>query len=241
MSVVSNQFGQPIGLPLPEWSERPLPSEFSVEGRYCRLEPLVMAQHGEALYQAWSNAADGRDWTYMFSGPFTSREQFDAYLSAAELSQDPRHYAVVDRRSGKATGTLALMRQEPKHGVIEVGHVAFSPLMRQTPISTEAHFLLLRYLFETLGYRRCEWKCDSLNAPSRRAAERLGFSYEGLFRQAIVYKGRTRDTAWFSIIDSEWPLISKALSQWLAADNFDDEGRQKTTLEIIRERLQQAD
>lgn len=238
MSVATNAYGQPVGASLPEWSERPLPSKVTLEGTYCRLEPLDVSRHGDDLYLAWSQAADGRDWTYMFCGPFDSREQCLHYLAGCEQSQDPRHFAVIDRQSGNAVGSLALMRQEPKHGVVEVGHVAFSPLLKRSPLSTEAQFLLMRYVFEQLGYRRYEWKCDTLNGPSRNAAQRLGFSFEGVFRQAIVYKGRTRDTAWFSLLDSEWPLTRDVFTAWLSPDNFDADGLQKTSLVALRAKAQ---
>lgn len=144
---------------------------------------------------------------------------------------------MVDRTTGKAVGTLALMRIDPTHGVIEVGNVMLSPLLQQTPASTEAQFLLMAYVFDTLGYRRYEWKCDSLNAPSRRTAARLGFQFEGIFRQAVVYKGRNRDTAWFSVIDTEWPLLRQAFEAWLSDDNQDAQGRQRRSLTQVRESL----
>ncbi|RPE04458.1 N-acetyltransferase [Candidatus Pantoea deserta] len=236
MSHTTNEYGQPIGEPLPDWQPRALPQPDVLEGRYCRLEPLSVAQHGEALFAAWALAEDGRDWTYLFAGPFHSKAEFMAYAQQMENSRDPLHFAVIDRESGRALGTLALMRIEPKHGVMEVGHVTFSPLLKQTRMATEAHFLLMRYAFDQLGYRRYEWKCDSLNAPSRRAAARLGFQYEGEFRQAIVYRGRTRDTSWFSIIDSEWPQVKQGFERWLAADNFSADGQQKHKLEALRQR-----
>jgi RimJ/RimL family protein N-acetyltransferase len=147
---------------------------------------------------------------------------------------DPMHFAVVDLNTGKAVGTLALMRQDPTNGVVEVGYVAFSPRLKQTPLASEAQFLLLSYVFEGLRYRRYEWKCDSLNAPSRKAARRLGFTFEGIFRQAVVYKGRSRDTAWYSIIDSERPEIGKALRAWLHPGNFDADGWQRRPLSDMR-------
>ena len=137
---------------------------------------------------------------------------------------------MVDRTTGKAVGTLALMRMDPGNGVIEVGHVTFSPKLQRTALSTEAQYLLMRRVFDELGYRRYEWKCDSLNAPSRATAQRLGFQFEGIFRQAVVYKGRTRDTAWFSIIDSEWPARRAAFERWLAPENFDENGVQRRRL-----------
>ncbi|WP_186138998.1 GNAT family N-acetyltransferase [Burkholderia gladioli] len=235
MSPRTNEYGQPIGAPVDGWTPRPLPAAVTLEGRHCRLEPLDAARHADALAEAYLSARDGSDWTYLTVGPFTSVEDYRAHVEKAERSTDPRHYAVIDRASGRAVGTLALMRQDPAHGVIEVGHVTFSPKLKQTPLSTEAQYLLMAHVFEQLGYRRYEWKCDSLNAPSRRAAERLGFRFEGIFRQAIVYKERSRDTAWFSIIDSEWPTLRGAFEAWLAPENFDAEGRQRRSLVELRE------
>lgn len=234
MSVRFNEYQQPIGEPLPEWTPRPQPERVTLSGRFCRLEPLDCARHYEDLLAAYGSAEDGRDWTYMFSGPFSAPALRD-YLTQAEASRDPLHFAVIDLCSGRASGTLALMRIEPAHGVIEVGHVAFSPALKRTPLSTESHFLLMRYAFDELGYRRYEWKCDSLNEPSRKAAQRLGFSYEGVFRQAIVYRGRSRDTAWFSIIDGEWPALRQAFESWLNADNFDEAGVQRHSLSNLRQ------
>lgn len=234
MSVRVNEYQQPVGESLESWTPRPRPDRVTMKGRFCQLEPLDSARHLADLYQAYGKAGDGRDWTYMFSGPFSDEAAFRRHIESAEASLDPLHYAVIDLASGRAVGTLALMRIEPVHGVMEVGHVAFSPDLKQTPVSTEAHFLLMTYAFEQLGYRRYEWKCDSLNAPSRKAAERLGFRYEGLFRQALVYKGRTRDTTWFSIIDAEWPAVRIGFERWLDPGNFDAHGRQRQSLATLR-------
>ncbi|WP_109126350.1 GNAT family protein [Dyella sp. C11] len=234
MSSPTNTYGQPIGPALPHWSARERPGNVTLEGRFCRLEPLSASRHAASLYDAYAQADDPRDWTYMFVGPFENEALFLQYMSTLEQSQDPKHYAVIDAVTGKAVGSLSLMRIEPTHGVIEVGHVMFSPLMKQKPASTEAQFLLMRYVFDVLKYRRYEWKCDSLNAPSRKTAQRLGFSFEGIFRQAVVYKGRSRDTAWFSIIDSEWPAIGKAFVHWLSPSNFDDQGQQVQSLSSLR-------
>ncbi|MGN6087073.1 GNAT family N-acetyltransferase [Trinickia sp.] len=236
MSIFTNEYGQPIGAPVPGWSPRPAPSAVTLEGPYCRIEPLDAQRHAQDLYEAYRAAPDGRDWTYLPVEPFAEIEDFRRHAESAARSTDPRHYAVVDRKTGKAVGTLALMRIEPKSGVIEVGFVAFSPLLKRTPLSTEAQYLLMAYVFDELGYRRYEWKCDSLNAPSRKAAQRLGFQFEGIFRQAVVYKGRSRDTAWFSILDSEWPAQKQAFQAWLAADNFDEQGRQRHSLDALRRR-----
>ena len=230
-----NSHQQPIGEALPDWTARPRPSHKVIEGRSCRLEPLDVAQHAEALFNAYCLLADGSDWTYLPVGPFTDLAAYTQHLQTAAASQDPQHWAVIDLRSGTAVGTLSLMRMDPANGVIEVGHVTFSPLMKRTPVSTEAQFLLMKFVFDELGYRRYEWKCDALNAPSRKAADRLGFSFEGIFRQALVYKGRNRDTAWYSIIDQEWPALRTAFERWLAADNFDAQGVQKASLTDLRQ------
>lgn len=166
-------------------------------------------------------------------GPFQDAADYRCYVENAAQRTDPKCYAIVDITTDKAIGTFSLMRIDAANGAIEVGFVAFSALLKRTPIATEAHFLLMGYVFDTLQYRRYEWKCDSLNAPSRAAAERLGFCFEGIFRQAVVYKGRTRDTAWFSVIDSEWPALKHRFMAWLAKDNFTSDGKQIRTLREI--------
>lgn len=234
MASTLNAYQQPIGPALPSWSARPRPARDTIEGRYCRLEPLDAARHAAQLHAAYVKATDGRHWTYMTVGPFADEASYRAHCEQAAASADPLHYAVIDQRTDKAVGTLSLMRIDPANGVVEVGHVMFSPLLQRTPISTEAQYLLMKYVFADLGYRRYEWKCDSLNGPSRQAAARLGFSFEGIFRQAIVYKGRSRDTAWFSIVDSEWPTLKAGFERWLAADNFDAQGQQRASLTALR-------
>ena len=234
MTDSSNEFQQPIGNALPDWQPCPRPQRVVLEGRFCRLEPLA-TEHTAALWSAWSSAQDSRGWTYLSVGPFADSHQFSAFIDSAAQSRDPLHYAVVDVQSGNALGTLSLMRIDPANGAVEVGFVMYSPRLQRTVQATEAHYLLMKYAFG-LGYRRYEWKCDSLNGPSRHAAIRLGFRYEGLFRQAVVYKQRTRDTAWFSILDSEWPLIGQAFETWLSVENMPD-GVQKQGLVQIRESL----
>lgn len=230
MNALHNAYGQPIGPALAHWTPRAQPPRTALTGRYCRVEPVDVERHAHDLYEAYRSAPDGRDWTYMSAGPFETFDAYWDYLSRAAASADPLHHAVIDGESGKAVGTLALMRIDAANGVIEVGHVAYSPRMQRTPAGTEAQFLLMRRVFDELGYRRYEWKCDHLNAPSRRAALRYGFQFEGIFRQAVIYKGRSRDTAWFSMLDSEWPRIRAGFEQWLAPDNFDAEGRQRVRL-----------
>lgn len=229
-----NLYGQPVGEALPLWSARAFPARITLTGHYCRVEPLCVARHVDALYAAYAAAPDGRDWTYMFVGPFRDKEAYRAYLTATEQQQDSQCYVVIDTCTDNAVGTFSLMRIDVNNGVIEVGSVAFSPALKRTPLATEAHFLLMGYVFEQLHYRRYEWKCDSLNAPSRRAALRLGFTFEGIFRQAVVYKGRARDTAWFSLLDNEWPQRKRDFLDWLAQGNFDTEGKQVQSLAAIR-------
>jgi RimJ/RimL family protein N-acetyltransferase len=202
-------------------------------GRYCRLEP-VEQRHEAELFAAYMEAPDGRDWTYLFSERPENAADFRAYLSKLEKSEDPLHFTIVDTEAGKCVGTAALMRIEPTQGVIEVGSITFAPRLKKTRAATESMYLMMRRAFDELGYRRYEWKCDSLNAPSRAAAARYGFTFEGIFRKAIVYKGRSRDTAWFSITADEWPRVRAAFAAWLDPVNFDNEGNQKRRLADLR-------
>lgn len=234
MSPRINSYGQPVGDDLPQWEARPRPERIALTGDYCTLTPFSAKEHGKALFHAYSQAQDGRDWTWLPVGPFLAEQDYLEYAATMEQSQDPLHYAIVDNASGLPVGSVALMRIDVRNGVVEVGHVTYSPLLKGTRVATEAQYLLMKYVFDTLGYRRYEWKCDNLNEPSRRAAQRLGFQPEGVFRQAVVYKGRTRDTAWFSLLDKEWPSNKKALASWLSGDNFDANGSQLHPLSFFR-------
>jgi len=225
----TNALGQPVGPPLTDWRPPPRPVHAVLEGRYCRLEPLAARRHAADLYAAYSRDADGRMWTYLSSGPFASSAEFRSWVEARQDSEDPLFFAVIDAATARAAGVASFLRIDPGHGVVEVGHLAFSPQLQRTRVATEAMYLMMKHVFD-LGYRRYEWKCDALNAPSRRAAERLGFTFEGIFRQAIVYKGRNRDTAWYSVIDSEWPVLETAFRAWLDPANFDADGRQRRRL-----------
>lgn len=229
-----NDHGQPIGPDLPGWQPAARPPRATMNGRLVRLEPLDAARHGAALFDAFAREPSGRDWTYMPVGPFPERQAFDAWLEAVEQSHDPMFHAILDAETGLALGFASYLRIEPATGVIEVGFIAFSRQLQGTAAATEAMYLMMARVFDELGYRRYEWKCDALNAPSRRAAERLGFTYEGTFRQATIYKHRNRDTAWFSVLDSEWPALRAAFEAWLAPENFDAAGRQKTSLAALR-------
>ena len=224
-----NQHGQPVGAALPDWSPRPHPPRTVMTGRFCSVTPLDPGNHEDDLYERiGADAADPR-WTYLPYGPFESRERFRRWLHEMATGSDPLFYTIVDGHN-RAVGLAAYMRIDRANGVIEIGHLNFSPDLQRTAAASEAMYLLMRRAFEELGYRRYEWKCDSLNEPSRRAALRLGFTYEGLFRQAVVYKQRNRDTAWYSITDAEWPARKFAFESWLAPDNFDAAGVQRQTL-----------
>ncbi|CAB5693876.1 Uncharacterised protein [Delftia tsuruhatensis] len=235
MPTATNALHQPVGPGLPDWTPRQRPPRTPVEGRYCRLEPLSVERHAADLYEAFSLAPDAGDWTYMSVGPFPDARAYRQFAESAQAGDDPLHHAVIDLATGRAIGTLALMRVDAASGVVEVGFVCYSPRLKRTRAATEAQFLLMQRVFDELGYRRYEWKCDSLNAPSRAAAARLGFRFEGIFRQVVVYKGRSRDTAWFSIIDSEWPVLRAAFQRWLEPGNFDAQGGQIRSLASLME------
>ena len=233
-----NAHRQPIGEPLANWREPEPPSREPMDGRFCRLESLVPERHAAELYAANARENDGRSWTYLPYGPFESLDQYQAWLEGMCQGEDPLFFAIIRKSDGKAVGVASYLRIMPSHGSVEVGHLHFSEQLKRSPIATEAMFLMMQRAFAQ-GYRRYEWKCDALNAPSFAAAQRLGFKHEGTFRQAAVYKGRSRDTAWFSIIDSEWPALTEAFSRWLAPENFDDAGQQRTRLsELTQKALQ---
>jgi RimJ/RimL family protein N-acetyltransferase len=235
-SARANELGLQVGFDLSGWTARPKPPRTPIEGRFCRLEMLDAGKHVADLFAANQLDTDGRNWTYLAYGPFAQLDDYRAWVESVQTGDDPLFHAIIDRATGKAVGVATLMRVDPANGVIETGHLNYSPLLQKKPAATEAMFLLMQRVFDELGYRRYEWKCDSLNAPSRAAAERLGFIYEGLFRQASVYKGRNRDTAWFSIIDGEWPVLKRAYEAWLDPANFDAGGTQKQSLSALIKR-----
>lgn len=206
------------------------PQRTTLPGRLVTVTPLDAALHGDALYAGSGGEAHDRLWDYLFEGPFRERAAFDSHLKAKSKSDDPLFFTIVENGSGSAIGYASYMRIEPVHQVIEVGSILYTPRLQRTAGATEAMYLMARHVFEDLGYRRYEWKCNALNAPSRSAAVRLGFSFEGIFRQHMIVKGRNRDTAWYSMLDSEWPARKQAFENWLDPANFDSEGRQKTPL-----------
>ena len=206
-----------------------------MEGRFCRVEPLNPGLHAASLQTANALELEGRMWTYLAYGPFETLEKYVAWAEGMCLKSDPLFYAIIDQRSGRAVGVASYLRIDPAGGSIEVGGLGYSPLLQRTPAATEAMYLMMERAF-TLGYRRYEWKCDALNAPSRAAAQRLGFTFEGVFRQATVYKGRNRDTAWHSVIDREWPARRDAFQRWLHPSNFDEQGKQRLPLSALNTR-----
>ena len=230
MTVRFNEFQQPIGEDLTEWTEAELPEKTAFLGRFCRLERLDVTKHVEALYEAFKDSPDARHWTYLPYGPFSSCDEYRQFLLTMEGLSDPFHYTVIDLSTNEPVGTIALMRMDVANGVIEIGHLVYSPRMQRTPISTEVMAILSQYVFEELGYRRLEWKCDALNEPSRAAAQRFGFTFEGIFRQLQVTQGRNRDTAWYSLLDCEYSMLKSAYQYWLAPQNFDKSGRQLNKL-----------
>jgi RimJ/RimL family protein N-acetyltransferase len=215
-------------LKLGHWKAVPLPVDVTLRGRWVTLEPLSASRHAHALW----TAVHGHDevWAWLADGPYRSEAELAGALAAKETGAAARFFAIVPGSTSVALGYASLMRMDPAHGVIEVGNVMFSPALQRTPAATEAMFLMAQHVFEDLGYRRYEWKCNGLNLPSRRAAERLGFTFEGVFRQHMVVKGQNRDTAWYSMLDGEWPERKRAFEAWLAPENFDAEGRQKVAL-----------
>jgi RimJ/RimL family protein N-acetyltransferase len=225
-----NALGQPIGPELPGWTARSLPPRSVMRGRYCTIEPLDPGRHAGDLFAANARDFEGRMWTYLPYGPFPSADSYRQWAEEAAASPDPLFHAIIDARTGRAAGVASYLRIDPAAGAIEVGHIALSPSLQRTAAATEAMYLMACRAFDELFYRRYEWKCDDLNAGSRAAAERLGFTYEGCFRQATVYKRRNRDTAWYAIVDRDWPVLRARLERWLDPRNFDQSGRQRAAL-----------
>jgi RimJ/RimL family protein N-acetyltransferase len=229
MEPCYNHLGQPIGFPVPDWTPPTSPLCQPMDGRYCRLEPLDAERHSADLFAAFALDEEGKDWTYLTYGPFKSEAEFRAVLEADCQSEDWLTFAILAPANGAAQGVASYLRIMPAAGSIEVGGIHYANPLKKSRAATEAMYLMMKNAFE-LGYRRYEWKCDALNAQSRAAAQRLGFSFEGVFRQALVYKGRNRDTAWYSIIDLEWPALCPILETWLDPSNFDEQGRQRRLL-----------
>lgn len=239
MSTHRNELGQLLGAPLPSWTAPPIPPRELIAGRLCRLEPADVSRHARELFEACATDTEDAMWTYLPYGPFDSFASFEDWFRTLAAGPDPMPFAILDQSSNRVVGLSAYLRITPAAGSIEVGHVIYSPQLQRATIATEAMYLMMKRAFE-LGYRRYEWKCDTFNAKSRAAAQRLGFSFEGIFRQAIVYKNRTRDTAWYSVIDSEWPALQVAFQRWLHPANFDERGEQRTRLSDLTAPLLKA-
>jgi RimJ/RimL family protein N-acetyltransferase len=222
--------GLPIGPRLADPSPAHRPQRVVLDGQWCRLEPIDPARHGDDLFAASTPPDAARRFRYLFDPVVHTRSDLDEWMAKAVASEDPLVFAVIDKRTGRCEGRQTLMRITPEHRSIEIGNIYWGPAIAGSQVATEANFLFAQYVFETLGYRRYEWKCDALNAPSRRAALRFGFTYEGHFRRANINKGRSRDTTWFAMIDEEWPQLKAAYQRWLDPSNFDADGRQKTRL-----------
>ena len=225
--------GLPIGPKVAHPSPAKRPERVVLDGRYCRLEPLDPKRHGDALFKASTPPDAAARFLYLFEEPPTARAEFQAWLEKSAASTDPLFYAVIDKATGRCEGRQTFMRIDPAHQVIETGSIYWGPAIARSRVTTEANFLFAQYAFDSLGYRRFEWKCNALNAPSRVTAVRLGFSYEGLFRRAVIIKGRTRDTAWYAMIKDEWPRLKQAYEAWLDPGNFDANGRQRTSLSTL--------
>ena len=235
-----NELGLPIGHDLTGWPGCESPPVSPIEGRYCRVEYIDAYRHGSDLFAAFAADSENRIWTYLPYGPFSSLLELQSWAAEYCSGTDPLFHAVVDQGSGRALGVASYLNIKPAIGVIEVGHINFAPDLQRTPGATEAMFLMMRRVFSELGYRRCEWKCDALNARSRNAAARFGFTFEGVFRNATIYKGRNRDTAWYSVTDSEWPPLKRAFEEWLDPGNFTSHGMQKHRLAELIDRQREA-
>lgn len=228
-----NALGQAVGAPLNLAFPRPRPTPIPMPGRFCSVVPTDVDAHAAGLFAAFDADTQGRGWTYLPYGPFKTLVDLRSWMRATCTGSDPLFHTILDA-VGHPCGLASYLRIEPATGVIEVGHIHLSPALKQTAAATEAMFLMMARVFDELGYRRYEWKCDALNEPSRRAAIRLGFQYEGIFRKATHYKGRNRDTAWFSVIDDEWPALRSAFRQWLSPANMNTDGRQLQRIEGLR-------
>jgi len=223
--------GLPLGPVVHNWQPRPMPPKQIANGKYCSVEPFNLNDHHTDLFQAFLQDSDNSNWTYLPYGPFIKVEEFKTWCSEQCIGADPLFHSIRDKASNKLVGVASYLRITPDAGSIEVGHIHFSPLMQRTKVATECMYLMMKRVFDELEYRRYEWKCNALNDPSCRAAERFGFQFEGIFRQAAVVKGQNRDTAWFSIIDSEWPRLREGYEMWLAESNFDEQDQQIKSLQ----------
>ena len=231
---LKNELELPIGFPLTEWKTALIPPETPMVGLWCRVEPIDPNRHAGSLFESFSKDSGNRIWTYLPYGPFETIGELTEWIRKTCLSSDPLFHVIIDTISNEALGVASYLRITPNVGVIEVGHINYGPRLQKSRAGTEAMYLMMKRVFEDLGYRRYEWKCDALNAASRSAAERLGMTFEGVFRQATIYKNRNRDTAWFSLLDVEWPQMKKAFELWLHPNNFSYDGSQINRLQDLK-------
>ncbi|KAG0670892.1 hypothetical protein C6P45_001657 [Maudiozyma exigua] len=229
-----NEYNQVIAEPVPNWTSKELPGNVTLNGKYCTIVPLDLEKYCPQLFEAYKSSGDDSMWTFLPLGPFANVDEYIQTWKDCQKGTTDVHYAIIDNKTQRAVGEYALRRCDPKNGVVEVGYVIFSPLLKRSRTATEAHYLLAKYVFDDLKYRRYEWQCNSLNLPSRSAAERLGFTFEGIHRQIVVVKGRNRNTDWLSMLDTEWPICKAAFEHWLDDSNFDAEGNQLKRLQDIR-------
>lgn len=227
-----NQFNQEIGESITDWQPAKMPGSQMLNGQYCSLEPLNKEKHAQKLFSVL-HQNPGDSWTYLPYGPFQHLHEFESWIDKYLLEKDSFFYAILDQKTNEPIGICAYLRINQEHGVIEIGHLHFSSLLQKTPAATDAMYMMMKQAFDDLGYRRYEWKCHSMNKPSWRAAERLGFKFEGIFRQHLIVKKHNRDTAWFSILDHEWPLLKNKFERWLDRTNFDEASRQLIKLQDI--------
>ncbi|MFV2060921.1 MAG: GNAT family N-acetyltransferase [Gammaproteobacteria bacterium] len=230
MAENRNHLGQVVGARVTNWRAPDFPSHEVLAGTHCRIEPLDINRHASSLFETTADDKPGKMWTYLPYGPFDNAIEYCELLKKLTAQSDQQFYAVVDVETGRALGVAAYLRINPEAGSIEIGHLSYSPLLQRSILATEAMYLMMKKIFEA-GYRRYEWKCHSLNAASKSAALRLGFQFEGIFRQSMVIDGRNRDTAWYSIIDEEWPKLQTTFETWLASSNFDSDGQQRRRLQ----------
>lgn len=233
MKTRLNDLGLPIGDTVEDWQPCARPPHTTLPGRYCDLVPLSL-DHATELHAANCDDEEDRIWVYLAYGPFETEAEYRQWMTEVCFGDDPLFYAVVDIETRKPGGVASFLRIDPAMGVIEVGHINYAPVLQRSCAATEAMYLMMKHVFDDLGYRRYEWKCDALNARSRRAAERLGFTFEGVFRQAMVYNGRNRDSAWYSVLDSEWPAVKSEFERWLSPDNFKDDRTQRSALCMVK-------
>ena len=231
-SNARNALGMPIGEPVENWSPPPTPPRRAMRGGYCIVEPLSVEKHSADLFRANQLDRENRIWVYLPYGPFATLDDYQRWMTETCLGGDPMFFAIIDQQTNQAAGVASYLRINPEAGSIEVGHINYSPAMQSTAMATEAMYLMMKNAF-ALGYRRYEWKCNALNQRSRTAATRLGFTFEGIFRQMLIVKNRNRDSAWYSILDKEWSAVESAFQTWLAADNFDENGTQRQSLSTL--------